>query len=58
MIKYELQKQRELKQLADVTANIYLEEKYYIETKFEDLKDIVDIVEGGIIFEVEQWESL
>ena len=44
--------------LADVTANIYLEEKYYIETKFEDLKDIVDIVENGIIFEVEQWESL
>ena len=58
MIKYKLQKQRELKQLADMAANIYLEEKYYIETKFEDLKDIVDIVENGIIFEVEQWESL
>ena len=46
MLKYEFQEQRELKQLEDMAANIYLEEKHYIETKFEHLKNIVDIVEG------------
>ena len=55
MLKYEFQEQREMKQLADMASNIYLKDKYYIETKFELLKDIV---EGGIIFEVEQWEPL
>ena len=58
MIEYEIQNKREMKQLADMAANIYLEEKYYIETMFEGLKDIINIVEDGIIFEFEQWDSL
>ena len=58
MIEYELQKQRELKQLADMAANIYIEEKECIQSKFEHLKAIVSIIYGSIIFEVEQWESL
>ena len=41
-----------------MAANKYLEEKDYIETKFEHLKDIIDIAEGGRIFEVEQCELL